>query len=78
LPATGSQKIFSFDKTLPTQTAIIKNEQNWQFYDCSDPYNLKKINPRDTLLSLNGASQIIASKDFLSLPAPRLVKFKTG
>jgi hypothetical protein len=76
LPATGSQKIFSFDKTLPTQTAIIKNEQNWQFYDCSDPYNLKKINPRDTLLSLNGASQIIASKDFLSLPAPRLVKFK--
>lgn len=77
LPATGSQKIFSFDKALAQKNAILKNGQNWQFYDCSDPYNLKRMIPRDTLLALNGASRVIAYKDYLPLPEPRLVKFKS-
>lgn len=76
LPAAGSKKMFSFDKTPSTQTAIVKNGQNWQFYDCSDSYNLKKIYLQDTLLPLNGASQVIANKDFLPIPALRLVQFK--
>jgi hypothetical protein len=76
LPATDIQKTFFFDESLADNNIVIKNGQKWQFYDNTNPYAPVKLVLTDSMLPLNGARRIIAVKDYLPLPAPRLVKFK--
>lgn len=77
LPLALLQKTYHFDADIFEKAAIFKNAKNWHFYDCTDPYETKKLIPEDSLLFLNGAEKIIAFKEYLKVPLMRLVKFKS-
>ncbi|MCF2445462.1 C25 family cysteine peptidase [Dyadobacter sp. CY345] len=77
LPSALLQKTYHFDPDIFEKAAIFRNSQNWQFYDCTNPYETKKLIPEDSLLFLNGAEKVIAFKEFLKVPLMRLAKFKS-
>lgn len=76
LPSNQLQKTFYFNPESSSKPVIINHANTWQFYDCSDPYAPIKLIRQDSILFLNGAEKVIVIREFLKVPAMRLVKFK--
>ena len=77
LPSNQLQKTYYFTPDISEKSAVFNNAKNWQFYDCSNPYELKKLFIKDSILVLNGVKKVIAFKEFLKVQPMRLVKFKS-
>jgi len=73
----NGQKVFNFPNNLSEKTVVIKNAKSWQFYDTSNPSNIRKVIIQDSLLPLHSAKRMIAFKEPLKITKPRLVKFRT-
>ncbi|CAG4988623.1 hypothetical protein DYBT9275_00124 [Dyadobacter sp. CECT 9275] len=73
LSGTGPQKEFYFN--LPNQAKWnLAAETAWQFYDISDLYTAKEIKPVAGI-SLQHTARIVAVRQALKIPAPRVVRF---
>lgn len=76
LHETLLQKIFNFQPEISEKSVFITGTENWNFYDCSNPYQLKKLIVTNSILPINRASQVIALKEPMKILAPRIVKFR--
>ena len=77
LPSNLPQKTYYFNSDITEKSSQFNNAKNWQFYDCSNPYELEKLIIQDSVLLLNKAGKVIAFKEFLKVPPMRLVKFNS-
>ena len=77
IPLNQKQKTYYFDFESSKKSAVFINAKNWQFYDCSNAYEPKRLFIQDSILVLNGAKKVIAFKEFLKIPPMRIVKFKS-
>ena len=75
LSNTLIQKEFHFDTELSNANWHTGKSDGWQFYDCSDPYNLKKSEQNNSLVSISDVSKIIGWKQALPVNSMRIVRF---
>ncbi|MBE9465450.1 C25 family cysteine peptidase [Dyadobacter subterraneus] len=76
LPPTSLQKTFYFNPEISEKSILLTNADNWKFYNASNPYQLKRLAITNSILSINGASKVIAFKEPMKILTPRLVKFR--
>jgi len=77
LPSNQLQTTYHFNHQTSEKTAVFSEAANWQFFDCSDPYEPKKLHIRNSVVALNSAEKVIAFRDFLTPGPTKLVKFKS-
>jgi hypothetical protein len=76
LPPYENQKTFHFNPEQEGETVVFNQAGSWQFYDISDPYLLKKLICRDSLLPIQGARHIAAFKTPLVISKIRLLRLR--
>ncbi|MCF0057629.1 C25 family cysteine peptidase [Dyadobacter sp. CY356] len=76
LSDNNTQTRFYFNPEISDKSVLLNNTENWEFYDCSKPDQLKKLIVSNSILSVNGASQLIAMKEPMKILTPAIVKFK--
>lgn len=76
LPGNSLQKTFYFNPEILDKSALVTNAENWNFYDCSNPYHLKRLTITNSILSINGSSKVIAFTEPMKILTPRIVKFR--
>ena len=75
LSGSFTQKEFYFEKDSVNRIWNIGNAKDWQFYDCSDSYNLKKPEQNGSQISISGTTKIIGWREALKVSSLRLLKF---
>jgi hypothetical protein len=75
LTTSNTQKVFHFDIQNHNSFWNTGNTGNWEFYDCSDPLNLKIPYVQKNGINLNNTSQIIAVKERLKVDSMRMINF---
>jgi len=75
LASAGSQKIFHFKSTGENTWWETGNANGWLFYDCSDPYNPRKLETVGSRLETSSAGSIIGVKEPLKVTSLKMIKF---
>ena len=75
LSGSFTQKEFYFEKDSVNRIWDIGKASDWQFYDCSDSYNLKKPEQNGSQISISGTTKIIGWREVLKVSSIRLLKF---
>ncbi|MCE7041012.1 C25 family cysteine peptidase [Dyadobacter sp. CY312] len=75
LTTSNTQKVFHFDIQHHNSFWDTGNASNWEFYDSSDPLQLKIPDIQENGINLNNTSQIIAVKERLKVNSMRLIDF---
>ncbi|GLU54029.1 putative type IX secretion system sortase PorU2 [Dyadobacter frigoris] len=75
LPDNSPQSRFYFKPEIPGKSVLLTKAENWKFYDSSNPGQLKRLIVTNSILPINGASQLIAFKEPMKILTARIVKF---
>ncbi|WP_229213891.1 putative type IX secretion system sortase PorU2 [Dyadobacter psychrotolerans] len=76
LTSAGSQNIFHFNSASENTFWEIGNANGWRFYDCSDPYNLRKLNSTESGIETTGARSVIGLKETLKAVSLKTIHFQ--
>lgn len=74
LEKESRQKIFHFNDPIDSPAWQLENAQDLDFYDCSDPYQLRKIEKNSDIIPIS--TKIIGIRKPLKIHPPRLVRFR--
>lgn len=77
LSGNNNQRIFHFGKDSEENSWNVEKAENRQFYDCTDPYNLREMQQHAEHIPIAGITKIIGFKETLKINKPRLVHFKS-
>ena len=75
LSGNFNQKEFYFEKDSVNRIWNIGKASEWQFYDCSDSYNLKKPEQNGSQISISDATKMIGWREVLKVGSIRLLRF---